>query len=264
LENANTRESNFKAIDLIDDVNKIFVQVSSDNSRDKVQSSLDKLDEDKYDGYAFKFVSIALGVDHLKKQTFTKPDGILFEPSTDCYDIKRIESDAFASEIDIIRSLSDYLEKTVMYYPKTTPRASVVTYVINQLAEVNLRDISGSPDVNPFEYETKIDVNRLEKWRELIMEYAVYSVQMDRIYGEYDQMAKNKSFAVLAALHDDYVELRQQYFGDELFDLLLERVYVAVEGDKTCNEDLSRDELLVNIKIVLVDAFLKCKVFEKP
>ena len=38
LQNANVAEQNIKAIDLVDNTAKIFVQVSSDNSKAKVQS----------------------------------------------------------------------------------------------------------------------------------------------------------------------------------------------------------------------------------
>ena len=52
--------------------------------------------------------------------------------------------------------------------------------------------------------------------------------------------------------------------GDDLFDTLLEKVYALIDGDGTCNESLTREELIMNIKIVLVDAFVKCKIFKKP
>ena len=44
LQNANVAEQNIKAIDLVDNTAKILVQVSSDNSKAKVQSSLNKIE----------------------------------------------------------------------------------------------------------------------------------------------------------------------------------------------------------------------------
>ena len=74
----------------------------------------------------------------------------------------------------------------------------------------------------------------------------------------------NKSFAVLSSLHDLYLNLASELTGDALFDKLLESVYDIVNKDYECNESLTREELQVNIKIVLVDAFVKCKIFKKP
>jgi hypothetical protein len=53
LQNANLIKQNIKAIDLIDCSSKTIIQVSSDNSKAKVQSSLDKIELPKYDGYTF-------------------------------------------------------------------------------------------------------------------------------------------------------------------------------------------------------------------
>lgn len=41
-------------------------------------------------------------------------------------------------------------------------------------------------------------------------------------------------------------------------------MYDIVNKDYEYNESLTREELQVNIKIVLVDAFVKCKIFKKP
>lgn len=264
LGNANYSEQNSKAIDLVDDDAKLIVQVSSDNSTAKVQQSLDKIDTTKYDGYRFKFVSIARDVKHLMKHSFAIPSGIAFEVSSDCYDIKRISREAINADIDTVRRLAEYVEKAIIPASGKDLRPSVVTYVINRLSEINLLDAEVNPDVNPYDLRPKIDVNGLKRWGPIIEEYALFSLQVDKIYSQYDQLGMNKSYAVLAYLHDLYLNSIHDYAKDELFDYLLEKVYEAVDGDDTCNEGLSREELLLNIKIVLVDAFMKCKIFEKP
>ena len=87
---------------------------------------------------------------------------------------------------------------------------------------------------------------------------------VDKIYRTYDEQGVNKSFAVLSSLHDLYLNLASELTGDALFDKLLESVYDIVNKDYEYNESLTREELQVNIKIVLVDAFVKCKIFKKP
>lgn len=264
LENANFAEQNIKAIDLVDTISKIIVQVSSDNSKTKVQKSLDKIDVSKYSGYSFKFVCISKNISNLKEQTFCTPTGINFNATTDCYDIKRIIRDVQSKNIDVISKLASYLEKAVLPASIDERRPSVITYVINCLSEISLATISVSPDVKPFDLLPKINLNKLTKWKTIIEEYTVYSVLVDKIYRQYDKQGVNKSFAVLSSLHDLYIDLSTENFGDDLFDKLVEKVYETIDGDCTCNESLAREELLINIKIVLVDAFVKCKIFEKP
>lgn len=264
LQNANFTEQNIKAIDLVDEAAKVFVQVSSDNSKAKVQKSLDKIELPKYNGFTFKFVCISKEVSHLKKASFNVPAEIIFDAETDCYDDKRILRDVLGKDIDTISRLSSYLEKSILPASAEERRPSVITYVINCLSEERLSDVSVNPDVKPFDLMPKMDLNKLVKWKTIVSEYTVYSLLVDKIYQQYDKQGVNKSFAVLSSLHDLYLNLAPEYSGDDLFDRLLEKVYEVVDGDNTCNESLTCEELLMNIKIVLVDAFVKCKIFKKP
>ena len=264
LQNANLIKQNIKAIDLIDCSSKTIIQVSSDNSKTKVQTSLDKIELPKYEGYTFKFVCISKEVSHLKKYHFNVPEGISFNTETDCYDDKRILRDVLAKDIDTIRKLALYLEKSILPATADERRPSVITYVINRLADEPLAEIAVNPDTKSFDLEPKIDFNSLKKWRDIISEYTVFSLLVDKIYRAYDEQGVNKSFAVLSSLHDLYLNLASELTGDALFDKLLESVYDIVNKDYEYNESLTREELQVNIKIVLVDAFVKCKIFKKP
>lgn len=264
LQNANLIKQNIKAIDLIDCSSKTIIQVSSDNSKTKVQTSLDKIELPKYEGYTFKFVCISKGVSHLKKHHFNVPEGISFNAETDCYDDKRILRDILAKDIDTIRKLALYLEKSILPATADERRPSVITYVINRLADEPLAEIAVNPDTKSFDLEPKIDFNSLKKWRDIISEYTVFSLLVDKIYRAYDEQGVNKSFAVLSSLHDLYLNLASELTGDALFDKLLESVYDIVNKDYEYNESLTREELQMNIKIVLVDAFVKCKIFKKP
>ena len=264
LQNANLIKQNIKAIDLIDCSSKTIIQVSSDNSKTKVQTSLDKIELPKYEGYTFKFVCISKEVSHLKKYHFNVPEGISFNAETDCYDDKRILRDILAKDIDTIRKLASYLEESILPATADERRPSVITYVINRLADEPLAEIAVNPDTKSFDLEPKIDFNSLKKWRDIISEYTVFSLLVDKIYRAYDEQGVNKSFAVLSSLHDLYLNLASELTGDALFDKLLESVYDIVNKDYEYNESLTREELQVNIKIVLVDAFVKCKIFKKP
>ena len=249
---------------MIDCSSKTIIQVSSDNSKTKVQSSLDKIELPKYDGYTFKFVCISKGVSHLKKYHFNVPKGISFNVETDCYDDERIVRDVLDKDIDTIRKLASYLEKSILPATADERRPSVITYVINRLADEPLAEVAVNPDIKAFDLKPKIDFNSLDKWKDVISEYTVFSLLVDKIYRAYDEQGVNKSFTVLSSLHDLYLSLASELTGDALFDKLLESVYEIVNKDYECNESLTREELQMNIKIVLVDAFVRCKIFKKP
>ncbi|MBR4324295.1 MAG: tetratricopeptide repeat protein, partial [Bacteroidales bacterium] len=113
LKNINVEEPNAKAIDLIDTEHKLIAQVSSVNTINKVQSSLDGIDTSKWADYRFLFVSISDSVDKWKTDTFKIPEGISFNPKDDCFDNNSLVSHIDAQGIDCIDAVIDYLNRTV-------------------------------------------------------------------------------------------------------------------------------------------------------
>ena len=83
LNNENAFKQNIEAIDLIDDTNKIVIQVSATSTKEKIESALKKDIIKQYATYTFKFISIANDCDDLRKKTFANPHGINFNPSND-------------------------------------------------------------------------------------------------------------------------------------------------------------------------------------
>ena len=70
LQNLNTFSQNVEGIDLIDNVNKLIVQVSSTSTKQKIDSTLSKEIFKEYSGYSFKFISISKLADNLRKNNF--------------------------------------------------------------------------------------------------------------------------------------------------------------------------------------------------
>ncbi len=116
LKNINLFEQNAKAIDLIDTENKIIVQVSSDNSKEKIQTSLRGIKEEyKKENYHFIFISISEVVTKLKEKSFEIPKGIIFNPKNDCFDNKTLITHIESKGTECIKKVSEYLNKTVVY-----------------------------------------------------------------------------------------------------------------------------------------------------
>lgn len=138
LKNINLYEHNAKAIDLIDTENKIIVQVSSDNSRGKVQSSLSGIKEEyKQNNYHFIFISISEEVTKLKEKSFEIPEGIIFDPKNDCFDNKSLITHIESKGIECIKRVSDYLNKTVVY---TGSKSVVPDFKFNPVQNLIARD----------------------------------------------------------------------------------------------------------------------------
>lgn len=144
-------------------------------------------------------------------------------------------------------------------------RPTIITAIINRLSDPTLVPPQNEAlDTRLYEIQPKIQFNSLTRWDTIIHDYAFWSADVDKIYREFDAQGKSKSCAVLNWLNRQYMELRDAYEGDILFDRLRDRVYEVVNNDPTCNNEISMEELDENVCIVLVDAFMKCRIFEKP
>jgi len=85
LENINMAEPNSPGIDLVDEINKIVIQVSSQATKQKINESLFRI-KSIYRGYNFKFLSISKSASTLKKRQYHEND-ISFDPLNDIFDI---------------------------------------------------------------------------------------------------------------------------------------------------------------------------------
>jgi hypothetical protein len=90
LVNLNAKQSNVEAIDLIDDNNKIIIQVSATSSKQKIESSLAKATLKKYSDYNFKFISIAKDASALRTKKYKNLYDIKFSPEYDIHDVASI------------------------------------------------------------------------------------------------------------------------------------------------------------------------------
>lgn len=262
LKNANLFQQNIAGLDLVDTENKIVFQISSKNDSGKIQHSLDKLDSAKFQGYTFKYVCISKETSSLRKKGFSIPSGISFNPQEDLWDIASlIRVISNFQQIENIEKISHFLDDEVNV--KGRIRHQTITLIINQLAEKsNLDDVETQP--LPFEIENKISFNNLHRWNDIIKDCAVYSAKVSEIYAIFDAEGCNKSNSVLFLLKKKYLALKNKFLGDELFDEICANVYEDVDGDSYCGENMSKEDLEFNISIILVDAFLRCKIFERP
>ncbi len=151
------------------------------------------------------------------------------------------------------------------YYTNPIPRTYIITEIINSLSKLGeqltpQKDI----DINSFYIEKKIEHNHLDRWADEVKYYAAYSAHISRIYEEFDVQGKNKSMFVMRWLKNEYRKLSMITNGDQLFDELLQIADNAIWNDPRRSPNLMEEETSFELRIVLVDAFIKCEIFEKP
>jgi hypothetical protein len=263
LENLNSKLQNVEAIDLIDHKNKIIIQVSGTCSKQKVESALGKQILDNYRNYSFKFISIAKDTSELRKKTFNNPYSLTFTPSIDIFDIVTLLKEILSKKAEEIKKIYNFIKDELGGEIDIVKLDSNLASVINILSKEKWDDANKSEFVNSFEIERKITHNDLKDSKGLIDEYCQFYGRVDQKYSEFDAMGTNKSNSVLATIKREYLKIKSSGNADFVFLSVIEKIKDKVIESANFVE-LPIDEIELCIDILVVDAFIRCKIFENP
>ena len=263
LENLNKYLPNVEAIDLVDNANKIVIQVSSTNTKQKIESALGKKIIKEYSNYTFKFISIAKDASNLRESAFKNPHSISFNPSEDIYDITSILNKILVENIDRQKEIYQFIKKELGDEVDIVKLDSNLATIINILAKEKWDDTNKYDHVNSFEIERKIACNDLDSAKSIIENYRLYYGRVDAKYSEFDRLGHNKSVSVLAAIKREYVKLKNSENADKVFFAVIDAVKNKVLESPNYVW-IPIDELELCVDILVVDAFIRCKVFEDP
>jgi len=261
--NENDVKQNVEAIDLIDHTNKFVLQVSSTATKQKIESSLSKDSIKTYKDYTFKFVSIARDADELKKDTFKNPHGISFNSSTDIIDKNSILSKIRGLHITDQERIYRFVKKELLTEIDPMKLESNLATVINILSKEDWDKKEPIAEINSFEIDRKISHNKLNSAIAIIDDYSVHYGRVDKIYTEFDSLGSNKSSSVLSTIRQVYAKTKGSLSDDQLFFEVISKVQEKVLNSSNYTS-IPFDELELCINILVVDAFIRCKIFENP
>lgn len=263
LENENLNIQNVESIDLIDKNNKYIVQVSSVATKSKIENSLSKDSIKKYKDYTFKFISISKDADNLRKDLFANPNKINFIPVSDIIDKKSILASINNLDITVMERVYELIKNELgnKIYPDKLE--TNLAKIISILSKENLDIDESFAETKSYEIERKISFNNLRNSNKIINEHKVHYGRIDRIYSEFDTQGYNKSRSVLSSINFEYIKAKSQLTDDSLFVEVISKV-----KDKVINSqnyvNMAEEELELCVLLIVVDAFIRCKIFENP
>ena len=264
LSNLNKKLQNVEAIDLIDRSNKLIIQVSATCTKQKVESALKKDIIKKYNDYTFKFISISKDASGLRKKEYANPHGVAFSPEEDIYGntsiLKCIQSLDIKKQKRIYQFIKDELGGEVDVVKLDSNLATIIDIISKENWDIN--DLPDS--INSFEIDRKIRFNNLDTAKNMIDDYKLHHNRVDKIYSEFDLLGKNKSSSVLGAIRKEYIKAKKKiHDDDDLFFQVSDRVKeMTIQSANYVKIPI--DELELCISILVVDAFIRCKIFENP
>lgn len=262
LVNLNGSQPNAAAIDLIDRTAKLVVQVSATDTKQKIEDSLNKKILENYVGWNFKFVLIVNDQNDLRKKTYNNPYNLNFNPSKDISDVTSILSDIQHLDFDRLKEVYEFISKELI-----APFAPLVTSDLTEIIRIlanNPNPEDWAPDkVVEFEIDKKIDYNELIYSKAIINDYKAWIMSVQKAYNEFDAQGANKSFFVYRMIRDFYLQNKALMKGDELFEKVRCCVIEYVM-EHLGTLELTAESIDVCARALVVDAFVQCKIFERP
>lgn len=139
-------------------------------------------------------------------------------------------------------------------------------------------DLEGNEENNPtvassFDIAEKLEYNAVKRNKPLIEEYKVFHAKISAIYSELENQGSFKKEKLLRKIRNSYLKAKGRYIqdsvagmnkvrehADDIIEDIEEELLKSIEGDKhSYAEDLS-----FGITMVMVDAFMRCKILEEP
>lgn len=264
LENVNTTTHNVASIDLIDNKNKIFVQVTSNATKSKIENTLKKNILKNYNDYNLLFIFLGSNdSNNLIGKKYINPHNIKFNSSTNIYNLKNILSHIMNLETEKLEDISNFINCELKFPVEKKKLDSDLTKVINALSKEQFSEME-APNTLPFQVEEKIEFNKLRPRYDYIKDYDAYMGILAKKYNEFDRLGKNSSFVILKSLKSEYRHLKELYSDSvQLFDKIIEITKTKVKETNNI-DDVSEEMLDFCVWIIIVDAFLKCQIFENP
>ena len=266
LENLNKIKHNVEAIDLLDTTNKLILQVSATNTKTKINSTLKKDSLKKYSGYTFKFVSISKDAAELRKDKYDIPKGITFDPTKDIYDISSILEDIQSLIIDIQKTIYGFIQKELGNDVDFVKLDSNLSKVVDILSKEDLKVEVKNINVHDFNIIRKIEFNEIENTKSIISAYSLHYTRLDNIYSAFDKQGVNKSNSIHHQIRNIYISLCTGSV-EKKSDLIFLEIIKMVKDliIKSANfVEIPDEELDLCVNIIVVDAFIRCKIFKNP
>jgi hypothetical protein len=256
----NSEKQNIEAIDLIDTEKKIYIQVSATASKQKIESTLSKEVMKDHSDFTFKFILISIDDNKLEDKDYKNPFGIKFNPKSDIISLRSILHSVKSLDLVKMKFVYEFIQQELGNENNNKNIHSNLTKIINLLAQENLSEASQT--TIPFSIEQKITYNKLSSSRSIIDSHAAYCSILEKIYKIFDAQGINTSISVLMRIQKEYNKLKKNN-PDELFDNMRNNLRETIIHSGNY-EDMAGEELDLCLDILVVDAFMRCKIFENP
>ena len=187
--------------------------------------------------------------------------------SNDEYTVQKLKEMKSAHEAEIRLKVNS--QKNVERHP------SVLTDIINIISKKDIEEFEEILVKNAFKPEDKIKYNDVKRYKSIIEEYKVYQGKLNKIYTEIENQGSIRKINLLKNIRIYYLEAKFHLLGsdpaienirmraDDLIEYVENKLYKLIDESNNKAADLDIETITYGVKIVIVDAFLRCNILEE-
>ena len=261
LKNANHLEKNAPAIDLIDQKNRIAVQVTSDNSSTKIKHTIEEFNKSQAYHFYDRLVVLILTQKKKYSSNFDTQGLFSFEKTRDIWDVEKLIKDIRELETVQIKKISDYLSEELYnkYYSVRETQAGEVDTIIDLIEYISQHRKVNKDRETTVDPEYKI-YKRFKNFADkLITEYTtLYTIYGEalNIVNETLGIDEAQDIIIMFYLQDISVQFLEEEHDNPI--AALNKLVTYFEEKLSINgKKYDRSA----IKFYLVNEMIKCRVF---
>lgn len=261
LKNANHLEKNAPAIDLIDQKNRIAVQVTSDNSSTKIKHTIEEFNKSQAYHLYDRLVVLILTKKKKYSSNFDTQGLFSFEKARDIWDVEKLIKDIRELETAQIKNVSDYLSEELYnkYYSVRETQAGEVDTIIDLIEYISQHRKVNKDRETTVDPEYKI-YKRFKNFADkLITEYTtLYTIYGEalNIVNETLGIDEAQDIIIMFYLQDISVQFLEEEHDNPI--AALNKLVTYFEEKLSINgKKYDRSA----IKFYLVNEMIKCRVF---
>lgn len=261
LQNANHFEKNAPAIDLVDQKNRIAVQVTSDNSSAKIRHTIEEFNKNQAYNLYDRLVVLILTQKKNYSTNFDTQGRFSFDKASDIWDVEKLIKDIRKLETEQVKSISEYLSEELCnrYYSVRETQAGEVDTIIDLIEYISQHRKVNKNRETMVDPEYKI-YKRFKNFADkLIAEYTtLYTIYREalNIVNETLGIDEAQDIIIMFYLQDISVQFLEEEHDNPI--VALNKLVTYFEEKLSANgKKYDRSA----IKFYLVNEMIKCRVF---
>ena len=153
-------------------------------------------------------------------------------------------------------------------------KSSYLSEIVNKISMRDIDEVEGEEVSNSFNPEDKIVYNNIKIYKPILKECKVYQAKLNTIYKEIElqgsfrknTLLRNIKFIYLRAKGDLSCDSQQDIMkkSDELIDKVKNALWKLFEETDNSETKICYEDLNFGLQIIIVDAFMRCKILEEP